>query len=245
MTLSSSPPKDTSHRKHAQQSHSMATKRLTFKSNNLQKDMTLMLCFTPPDANLLVDLFPIAWKVTTFAARAQGVLNVTWTADLAVSATQVEGSLVTAGNYTPIRLGQTTKLHLDQATSPPIRYWSNPKALPNGDPDMIYAVNRTGRQETIGIGFITDLNTPDEDVSLALASPNVRDTLTLSAAAFTPLLTAYLVGVGDYDYKQGQLIKGDIVNETPIWMQHLPELQPNTTVVIGQDATGAYTVEEK
>ncbi len=97
--------------------------------------------------------------------------------------------------------------------------------------------------DSVCSGFVTDLNTPDEDISLALASPNVRDTLTLSATAFTPLLTAYLVG--DYDYKQGQLIKGEIVNDTPIWMQHLPELQPNTTVVISQDATGAYTVEEK
>ncbi len=35
----------------------------------------------------------------------------------------------------------------------------NPKALPNGDPDMIYAVNGTGGQEAIGIG--TCLETAD------------------------------------------------------------------------------------
>ncbi|TFK78816.1 hypothetical protein K466DRAFT_606638, partial [Polyporus arcularius HHB13444] len=149
----------------------MATRNLTFKSTNLGDNVTLMLCFTPPTPRLFVDQFPIAWKVTTLAATGRSSLNATWTANLGFSATQVgQGSIVTAGNYTPIQVGQTTTLLLDQTARPPVQHWTDPKAL--SGVTTVQAVNGTGGPAGIGLGFITDLNKPTEDMSVALTWPN-------------------------------------------------------------------------
>ncbi|TFK78817.1 hypothetical protein K466DRAFT_606639, partial [Polyporus arcularius HHB13444] len=149
----------------------MATRNLTFRSTNLGDNVTLMLCFTPPTSQLFVDQFPIAWKVTTLAATGRSSLNATWTANLGFSATQVgQGSIVTAGNYTPIKVGQTTTLLLDQTARPPVLHWTDPKAL--SGVTTVQAVNGTGGPAGIGIGFITDLDKPTEDMSVALTWPN-------------------------------------------------------------------------
>ncbi|KAI0712718.1 hypothetical protein C8T65DRAFT_739293 [Cerioporus squamosus] len=216
----------------------MATRNLTFKSTNLGDNVTLMLCFTPPVPKLFVDQFPIAWKVTTLAATGRSSLNATWTANLGFSATQVgEGSIVTAGNYTPIKVGQTTTLLLDQTARPPVQHWTDPKTLPGVT--TVQAVNGTGGPAGIGIGFITDLDKPTEDMSVALTWPNVGNTLAVTGD-FTPILSAYVA----LDYQESQLIRGDIQSVAPIWQSNLLSLQANTTIVVSKDATGAYVAKQ-
>ncbi|KAI0712719.1 hypothetical protein C8T65DRAFT_646710 [Cerioporus squamosus] len=238
----------TTQKYHSQASHwvertphpasAMATRNLTFKSTNLGDNVTLMLCFTPPVPKLFVDQFPIAWKVTTLAATGRSSLNATWTANLGFSATQVgEGSIVTAGNYTPIKVGQTTTLLLDQTARPPVQHWTDPKTLPGVT--TVQAVNGTGGPAGIGIGFITDLDKPTEDMSVALTWPNVGNTLAVTGD-FTPILSAYVA----LDYQKSQLIRGDIQSVAPIWQANLLSLQANTTIVVSKDATGAYVAKQ-
>ncbi|RPD63485.1 hypothetical protein L227DRAFT_572635 [Lentinus tigrinus ALCF2SS1-6] len=216
----------------------MATRNLTFRSTNLGDNVTLMLCFTPPVPGLYRDQFPIAWKVTTLAARGRSSLNATWTSTLGFSATQVgEGSLVTAGNYTPIKAGQTTTLLLDQTANPPVQHWTDPKD--RSGVTSVQAVNRTGGPAGIGIGFITNLDEPTEDINLALTWPNVGNTLAVTGD-FTPVLSAYIA----LDYQETQMIRGDIQSVDPIWKVNLLSLKPSTTIVISKDPTGAYIAKQ-
>ncbi|RPD63484.1 hypothetical protein L227DRAFT_561598 [Lentinus tigrinus ALCF2SS1-6] len=216
----------------------MATRNLTFRSTNLGDNVTLMLCFTPPVPGLYRDQFPIAWKVTTLAARGRSSLNATWTSTLGFSATQVgEGSLVTAGNYTPIKAGQTTTLLLDQTANPPVQHWTDPKD--RSGVTSVQAVNRTGGPAGIGIGFITNLDEPTEDINLALTWPNVGNTLAVTGD-FTPVLSAYIA----LDYQETQMVRGDIQSVDPIWKVNLLSLKPSTTIVISKDPTGAYIAKQ-
>ncbi|TFK85752.1 hypothetical protein K466DRAFT_587848 [Polyporus arcularius HHB13444] len=222
----------------------MVTRNLTFRSNNLGENVTLMLCFTPPNEDLFINQFPVAWKVTGLAANGGSILEVTWTENLAYTATQRgQGSIVTAGSYTPIKVGQTTTLRLDNPSGVPIRAWTKP--VPEV-PDQALAAkgivrgrNETGGPAGIGLGFLTDAGTATEGVNVALTWPNVGNTQTV-AGKFTPVLSAYVA----LRYKQSQIIEGELQQETPIWKKDLLGLQGDTTIVVSKKGDGSFVATE-
>ncbi|KAI0743060.1 hypothetical protein C8Q80DRAFT_951291 [Daedaleopsis nitida] len=216
----------------------MFVRNLTFKSTNLGDNVSLMLCFTPPVQTLYKDQFPVAWKVTTLAARGRSVMNATYVSQLGFSASQVgEGSLVTAGNYTPIDVGESTTLQLDNTANPPVYHWTDPE--PRKGLTSVQAVNGTGQYSGIGLGFITDLDGPNEDFNSAIMYPQVGAGLAVTAE-FTPVLSAYVA----LDYQETQMIRADIQSVAPIWTKNLLSLGASTTIVITKNAMGGYEAQQ-
>ncbi|RPD63482.1 hypothetical protein L227DRAFT_572628 [Lentinus tigrinus ALCF2SS1-6] len=157
---------------------------------------------------------------------------------LAFSATQLgAGSLLTAGNYTPINPGQTTTLVIDNSTQPPVQYWTDP--VNSHGTSAAKAVNGTGSPTNIGVGFITDLNKPAEDMHVALTWLNVGAGMAV-AGNFTPVLSAYLT----LDFQENQLITSDIMGVAPVWQMNLLELQQDTTIIISKDQNGHYIASQ-
>ncbi|KAI0748742.1 hypothetical protein C8Q80DRAFT_1271100 [Daedaleopsis nitida] len=216
----------------------MIVKNLIFKSVNLGDNVSLMLCFTPPVQSLYQDQFPIAWKVTTLAARGRSAMNATYATQLGVSASQVgEGSLVTAGNYTPINVGESTTLQLDSTVNPHVYHWSDPEHCESRS--RVQAVNGTGQDTGIGLGFITDLGGPNEEFNCAVMCPQVGAGVAVTAG-FTPVLSAYVA----LDYQETQIVRGDIQSVAPIWSKNLLSLSATTTIAIIKDAMGGYEARQ-
>ncbi|KAI0743058.1 hypothetical protein C8Q80DRAFT_1192287 [Daedaleopsis nitida] len=212
------------------------TKKLIFKSNNLGDNVTLMLCFTPPSHELYRTQFPIAWKVTTLAAKGRSQMNATWTSTLGFAAAQVgAGQLVTAGSYTPIMPGESTTLTVDQTQSPPVYNWTTPKKL--AGVKAVQAINGTGGYAGIGLGFITNLDTPLEDMNTAIMYDHVGAGMSVTGE-FTPVLKAYIA----LDYKETQIIKAEIQSGA-IWEKNLLSLGASTTIVISKNAMGGYEAQ--
>ncbi|KAI0674467.1 hypothetical protein C8Q78DRAFT_989392 [Trametes maxima] len=213
----------------------MATKNLSFKSVNLGEDVTLLLCFTPPSPDLFIKQFPVAWKVTTLSAVGHSGIDATWTSTLGFCMPQIGGGqrIVSASNYTHMKVGDVTTLTVNNAVNPPVYFFTPPIARPGVD--SIQAINNVGHPATIALGFITDPDTPNEVMNPVLTWTDVGNGLAVTGE-FTPVLRAYVA----LKYQASEILRGEVQGVKPIWEANLLSLGPHTTIIVSKDATGAF-----
>ncbi|KAG1777069.1 hypothetical protein EV702DRAFT_1105493 [Suillus placidus] len=197
---------------------SLFTRNLTFQSNELGKDVSIMLTFDGAMEGLYEDFFPVVWKVSKFGK----------TGGLAFSKPQVEnGNIIDAA--TCVKINNSEKTTLTEANE--VYQFSAPKA---GTTGVLQAVNSTGAVQDIAVGFMSKgqlMPTP------ALYFNGVGDGSHVTAK-FTPVLRAYITS----DYQETAILRGAI--DTPaIWSRNLAELAPSTTWTLTRDpASGKYTI---
>ncbi|KAG2128528.1 uncharacterized protein EDB93DRAFT_171073 [Suillus bovinus] len=203
-------------------------RNLTFQSNNLGKQVTLMLAWDAHMEGLYNDVFPIVWKVSKFGKEGLFWLQATYTAQLAFSKTQVNnGEVTSAGTSVNINNGEKTTL----TETNELYQFSPPEA---GTPDTLQAVNYTGTIEDIAVGFVNKghlIPTP------VLYFSDIGDGSRVKVK-FTPVLCAYITS----DYKEAAILRGQ-VDATAIWTQDLTALSQSTTWNLTRDPnTGRYSI---
>lgn len=206
------------------------TRNLTFQSNNLGKEATLMLTFDGDMEGLYEDFFPVVWKATKFGKSGPYRAQATYTSQLAFSKPQVvDGNIIDAS--TCVKINVSEKTSLTEANE--VYHFSPPQAGVKG---VLQAVNNTEAVQDIAIGFMTR---GDLMPKPALYFKDVGDGSHVTAK-FTPVLRAYITS----DYQETAIIRGAI--DTPaIWEQDLAALSDSTIWNLTRDpSTGHYTIEE-
>ncbi|KAG1777508.1 hypothetical protein EV702DRAFT_1101677 [Suillus placidus] len=209
---------------------SLFTRNLTFQSNELGKDVSIMLTFNGAMEGLYEDFFPVVWKVSKFGKTGSYSAKATYTSQLAFSKPQVEnGNIIDAA--TCVKINNSEKTTLTEANE--VYQFSAPKA---GTTGVLQAVNSTGAVQDIAVGFMSKgqlMPTP------ALYFNGVGDGSHVTAK-FTPILCAYITS----DYQETAILRGAI--DTPaIWSRNLAELSPSTTWSLTRDAaSGKYMITQ-
>lgn len=204
------------------------TRNLTFQSNNLGKEATIMLTFDADMEGLYEDFFPVVWKVSTFGKTGPYEAHATYTSQLAFSKPQVvDGNIIDAETSVKINVSEKTTL----TVANDVYHFSPPQA---GVAGVLQAVNSTGDVQDIAVGFMSPKELMPKP---ALYFNGVGDGSHVTAR-FTPVLRVYVTS----DYQQTAIIRGAI--DTPaIWSQDLAELAESTTWTLNRDAaTGHYTI---
>ncbi|KAI0368160.1 hypothetical protein BV20DRAFT_1054157 [Pilatotrama ljubarskyi] len=216
-------------------------KTITFKGEKLGESYTFTLAIVPPDPDPFKTLKPVAWKV--FQLSNEGSAEVVWTNDLAACRSTVDKSTapapsVTAIEYHPITVKETSDLLLDTTRRPPIYHFS--ESAPFSSPERARIVNRTGKLvESIGSGFITDNGESTEELNLVLASGWVPDGKEVYVD-HTPVAKLWV----NLDHKQSQLLEKTVLDIPPVWEQNLLAISDShLTVTIAPDASGKIVVK--
>ncbi|KAG2153862.1 hypothetical protein DEU56DRAFT_751559 [Suillus clintonianus] len=213
---------------------------LTFQTQDLGKETTIMLTFDANIKGLYEESFPVVWKVSTFGetgeyttsflANCPYSVSVTYTNQLAFSKPQVVNeSIVGAETCVDINVGEKTSL---TKTDDVFRF-STPE---KGATGFLQAMNNTGTTQDFAVGF----ETPGELMPKpALFFGGVGDGGHVTAQ-FTPILRVYVTS----DYQETAIIRGAI--DTPaIWKQNLAGLADSTTWNLNRDlVTGHYTITQ-
>ncbi|KAG2151227.1 uncharacterized protein EDB93DRAFT_1249423 [Suillus bovinus] len=203
-------------------------RNLTFQSNNLGKEVTIMLAWSPSVEGLYEDVFPIVWKVTKFGKEGPYRATATYTSQLAFSRAQVEGGKVISA-ATSVNINNGEKTILTEAND--VYHFSPPQA---GNPGILQALNHTGSIQEMAVGFV---NRGDIMPTPVLYFKDVGDSSRVTAK-YTPVLRAYITS----DYEETAILRGQV--DTPaIWSQDLTALAQNTTWNLARDPnTGRYTI---
>ncbi|KAG1770429.1 hypothetical protein EDD22DRAFT_948379 [Suillus occidentalis] len=202
-------------------------RNLSFQSNDLGKEATLMLTFDAMDG-LYEEFFPVVWKVCKFGKSGPYRAHATYTSQLAFSKPQVvDGNIIDAETCVKINVGEKT--FLTEANE--VYHFSPPLA---GSSGVLQAVNNTGAIQDIAVGFMIKGDLMPQP---ALYFNEVGDGSNVTAQ-FTPVLRAYITS----DYQETAIIRGAI--DTPaIWSQNLAAISESTTWNLNRDAaTGHYTI---
>ncbi|KAG9080655.1 hypothetical protein FRC06_006302, partial [Ceratobasidium sp. 370] len=87
-------------------------KSLVFFSEDLQRDVTLLFTFQPPESSgLYRDLFPVVWKHFKFAAQGHSKATISYTPRLAFGFEQTDDdNQVAASEWVAVNTGDTTSL---------------------------------------------------------------------------------------------------------------------------------------
>ncbi|KAG1812557.1 uncharacterized protein BJ212DRAFT_1301531 [Suillus subaureus] len=204
-------------------------RNLTFQSNDLGKEATIMLALINGDLQgLYEDFFPIVWKVSTFGKTGAYRAQATYTNQLAFSKAQVvNGNVISAGTCAKLNDGEKTTL----TRTNDVYHFSSAQAGTSG---VLQAVNKTGAVQDLAIGF---MNKGDLMPTPALYFNEVGDESSVKAQ-FTPILRIYVTS----DYQETAILRGAI--DTPaIWTQDIAALAENTIWNLKRDtATGRYTI---
>ncbi|KAG1734296.1 hypothetical protein EDB19DRAFT_1163203 [Suillus lakei] len=203
-------------------------RNLTFRSNDLGKETTILLAFDADMDGIYRKYMPVVWKVSTFAKSGPYSFTVSYSNDLAFAKAQTgSGNLVSASTYSKLKQGQQTTLTMGKDN---LFSFSAPA---EGTPNYIKAVNKTGLVQSIAVGFFNPLS-PFSPVP-ALYFNEVGDGSNVTAQ-WKPVLRIYL----ESEYKETSVLKGAI--DTPaIWTQDLHTLTESTTWDLTRDSgTGRY-----
>ncbi|KAG2128527.1 uncharacterized protein EDB93DRAFT_1184528 [Suillus bovinus] len=203
-------------------------RNLTFQSNNLGKEVTIMLAWSSNLDGLYQDVFPIVWKVIKFGKEGPYKATATYTAQFAFSRAQFEaGKVISAATSVSINHGEKTTL----TEANEVYHFSPPQA---GTYGTMQAQNCTGTPQGMAIGFV---NKGDFMPTPALYFSDVGNNSRVTVK-FTPTLRAYVTS----DYEETAVLRSQV--DTPaIWSQDLTGLAQNTTWNISRDAnTGRYTI---
>ncbi|KAG2153758.1 uncharacterized protein EDB93DRAFT_1102562 [Suillus bovinus] len=203
-------------------------RNLTFQSNNLGKEVRIMLAWEPNLEGLYDDVFPIVWKVSKFGKTGPYRAQLTYTNQLAFSRAQDENGKVISAE-TSVTINTDQKTTLTEANE--VYQFSPPQAGTSG---ILQAVNNTGTVQDIALGF---LNKGELIPTPTLFFSDVGDSSRVTAK-FTPVLHAYIAS----DYDENSILRGQI--DTPaIWSQDLTALVQNTTWNLTRDPnSGRYTI---
>ncbi|KAG2352118.1 hypothetical protein BDR07DRAFT_1439473 [Suillus spraguei] len=201
------------------------TRNLTFQSNDLSKETTIMLTFDADMKGLYEDFFPVC----KFGRTGQYRTHATYTNQLAFSKPQVAGGNIIDAE-TSVKINVSEKTFLTEANN--VYHFSSPQS---GTPGVLQAVNNTGATQDMAVGF---MNPGDLTPKPALYFCDVGDGSHVTAR-FTPVLRAYIMS----DYEETALIR-DAVASHAIWSQDLTRLPESTTWTLKRDAaTGRYTLD--
>ncbi|KAF9220772.1 hypothetical protein BS17DRAFT_820284 [Gyrodon lividus] len=204
------------------------TRNLTFKTNNLGADATLMLTFDQNLTGLYHDKFP-----GQQFRRGPYTLRATFQSQLAFVKPQVDGSdtIVDASTYKLINVGDKTSLTKDAKG---VYHFSD---VVDGEEGYLQAVNRCPLVEDMSIGF-TKPNSGQEPTSV-LYFKSIGNGAFIKAQ-FTPVLRAYITE----QYQETQIIRAE-VDTSSIWEKDLAGLDTNTTWVLTRDvASGSYKIKQ-
>ncbi|KAG1864409.1 hypothetical protein F4604DRAFT_1024389 [Suillus subluteus] len=205
------------------------TRHLTFQSNDLGKEVTVMFALVDDNMkSLYKDRFPVVWKVSKFGKSGAYRAQATYTNQPAFSKAQVtHWNFISAETSVKVDVGQKTTLtEADDVFS-----FSSPQ---QGSSGFVQALNNTGVVQDIAVGF---LNKGDLMPTPALYFDEVGDGSHVTAQ-FTPILRVYITS----DYQETAIIRGAI--ETPvIWSQDLSGLAEHTNWNLTRDGvTGRYKI---
>ncbi|KAG1870513.1 hypothetical protein C8R48DRAFT_85691 [Suillus tomentosus] len=203
-------------------------RNLTFQSNDLDKEATLMLAFDADIEGLYEEFFPVVWKVSKFGETGPYRTRVTYTSQLAFSKPQVvDGNIIDA--ETAVKINVSERTTLSEAND--VYHFSPPQPGASG---VLQAVNETGAIQDIAVGFMSPGDLMPQP---ALYFNGVGDGSHVTAR-FTPILRAYITS----DYQETAIIRGAI--DTPVvWSQDLAALAESTTWTLTRDlSNGHYTI---
>lgn len=203
-------------------------RNLTFQTNDLGKEATLVLIFQSDKDCTYRKSFPVIWRATTFGDEGRYSMHATYTNDLAFSRVQVvDGNVVSAGTYVKINNGQQTTL-----TKTGLEFkFSAPK---QGVPGYLQATNKTDAAQDIAISIMVPGDPMPKPV---LCFKDVEDGCDFKAK-FTPKLHAYISS----DHQETAILEGSICTDS-IWEQDLAKLPESSTFTLSREpATGHYTI---
>ncbi|KAG2146204.1 hypothetical protein DEU56DRAFT_786832 [Suillus clintonianus] len=196
-------------------------RNLTFQSNDLGKETTILLVFDANMEGLYDTIYPVVWKVFTFPKTGSGELKVTYTNDLAFAeADVVHGNCIEVYTDFKLKPGQKTTLTLENSEDSENMIFSPPVAGTDG---YLSAENKTGRVQDLAVGFFTPK--PFGPVQEpALFFKEVEDG-SIATAQWKPVLRVYL----ESNYEETEALI-DAIKIPPIWEQDLHRLFRNTTL---------------
>ncbi|KAG2073450.1 hypothetical protein BDR04DRAFT_1094974 [Suillus decipiens] len=205
-------------------------RNLTFQTNNLGKESTLLLTFN--DLTQSPGVGPreaVVWRVSTFGESGPYQMQVTYKNQLGFTKPQVtNGKIVGAATAVDINVDQQTSLKKNEGG---VYSFTTPTT---GTPDFVKAVNDAGVKEDLAIGFRAEgqlLPTP------VLYFSDVGDASSVTAQ-FTPKLRAYITS----DYQETEILRGEIQSPL-VWEMNLATLSVSTTWTLKWDAnTGRYSI---
>ncbi|KAG1734286.1 hypothetical protein EDB19DRAFT_1911151 [Suillus lakei] len=205
---------------------STIVRNLTFQSDDLGKNTTILLVFDAPIKSIYEVVYPVVWKVSTFRKTGIYSLKVSYTNDLAFAHAQDEGASITdAATCIELKPGQQTTLTLEDD----VFGFSKPVT---GTPDSLTAENKTGFTQELEFGFFPEGSfLPDP----ALYFKEVGDGSN-ATTQWKPVLRVYITP----EYKQAEVL--DHAIDAPVVLdQDLHGLHKNTTWNLTWDAgTGHY-----
>ncbi|KAG2350068.1 hypothetical protein BDR05DRAFT_1055593 [Suillus weaverae] len=212
-------------------------RNLTFQSNDLGRETTILLAFDADVEGLYDTVYPVVWKVFTFPKKGSCKFEVTYTNDLAFAEADItDGNLVKTYATFQLKPGQQTTLVLED-DSDDLSY-SPPVDDTNG---YLTAENKTGLVQDLAFGFFTPSIT--QQILLptrpapALFFKEVQNGSN-ATAQWKPILRVYL----ESDYRETEVLV-DAINSTAIWEQDLHPLFRNTTFNLERDTkTGRCTL---
>ncbi|KIJ15347.1 hypothetical protein PAXINDRAFT_169155 [Paxillus involutus ATCC 200175] len=208
------------------------SKTLTFKTNNLGTDATLMLTFNKDIHNLHRETFPLCWKVSSFGKEGPYSIRLTFHNQLAFVKPQVQrGVIIDASTYKLINVDQKTTLTKDDNN---VYHFSD---VVKGEDGYLEVLNGCPLREDLLIGF-TD---PDgiQDPAPLLYFDNVGHE-ELIKAQFQPFLRAYITE----QYQDSEIIEAE-VSTSFFWEMDLASLDPSTTWLLTYSKSeGTYKISE-
>ncbi|KAI0368158.1 hypothetical protein BV20DRAFT_1054156 [Pilatotrama ljubarskyi] len=221
-------------------SAAMIEKNITFAaSEGLGASYKFTLAIVPPGEETFKTMTPVAWKV--FSLKDGDSYQVTWTDILAGCRATIDKSTsptatVKAVEYHPLKVTQTSDLLLDTAKRPPMYHFSDSVQL--AEMERARIMNKTGTKVgSIGAGFITDMDTPEEAMNIVLAS-KIVDNGQETFVDYTPVAKMWV----NLDYEESQLLDPGVNMVAPVWEQNLLELSGSeVTVLIKRDANDTIT----
>ncbi|KAF8428911.1 hypothetical protein L210DRAFT_3563691 [Boletus edulis BED1] len=191
------------------------TKTLTFKTQDLGTDATLLLIFDKASDGLYNNKFPAVWKLAMFGASGPFHFTATFSSQLSwlKPATDL-GSIVGASAYTPINYNQKTTL---QQGGSGVLSFTPPET---GTADSVTVVNGTSNSQDVALGSLPQgAFTP-----VPVYYWNGLGASESTQTKFQPVLRAYITS----QYREGEIVKSEIA--TPrILEQDLSILDDNTT----------------
>jgi len=196
-------------------------RKLNFKSHNLGKKATLVFTFDSQRIpGLYKDVFPTAYKVTSFGEYGDFGFQLTYKSQLGFTRAQISGDnkVEPASTYIPINLGEKTKLLKDGN-----KYsFSAPADIRPSE--QIVAQSEAPEGENIGVGvFDGSPGNPPSTVlvfkDIGLHSSSSRSSAQLQ---FAPILRGYNIT----DYQETEIVRGQIPGN--IFDRDLTQLEEET-----------------
>lgn len=207
-----------------------SVKNLTFESNNLGKESTLLLTFDSDMPGMYENYFPVAWRVATFGAKDVHSLVVIYKHQFALTKPQVQHErIIDAATAVEINVDQTTTLTKDGN----VFHFSTPVS---GIPGALRVVNNTGETQDIAVGFLS----PGEWIPKPALFFSKFESGSEITAQFTPKLRAYITSA----YDEAAILRAAI-HTSPIWECDLTALDQSTTWKITWDPINdCYAITE-